>query len=474
MINVGHDYKLLSILMPVYNESRTLRTILARVLASRVPLPVEVICVDDCSRDNSWQILQQLAAADSRIRIVQHQSNSGKAAAIRTAIAAMRGDIGLIQDADLEYDPADYSKLLAPLLDGRADVVFGSRFAFNPQRKVLHYWHQQANKFLTWVTNILLDINLTDMETCYKAVRADILRQIPLKAQRFGLEPELSARLAQWQIRIYEVPISYHGRSVAEGKNIGLKDAIEALWVLFRCRYIDQRFTTHSDYYILQSIRKARRLKRWTKSRFQQAIGRRVLEVGCGIGNFTELLLSCPEIVAVDNDPFYVERLNLRFGHLENLRVLRGDLALAAPAAAGVTGGFDTVIALNVIQRLADDTAALKNYFSLLTPGGTLILMVPAQPRLKNHIDESLGHFRRYDAGDLRQKLLAAGFTIRNMQNFNRMGAWGWRLSGACGMRHLSQRQMRLFDALLPLAKLRECVPLGSGLNLIAIADKPK
>jgi SAM-dependent methyltransferase len=166
--------------------------------------------------------------------------------------------------------------------------------------------------------------------------------------------------------------------------------------------------------------------------------------------------------------------LNLRFGHLENLRVLHGNQALAAPATTGATGPFDTVLALNVIQRLADDTTALKNYFSLLAPGGTLILMVPAQPGIKNHIDESLGHQRRYDAGDLRQKLLAAGFTIRNMQDFNRMGSWGWWISGACGMRHLSQRQMRLFDALLPLAKLWEYLRLGRGLNLIAIADKPK
>ncbi len=459
--------------MPVYNESRTLRTILARVLCSPVPLAMEVICVDDCSRDNSWQILQQLAAADARIRVVQHRQNQGKAAAIRTAIAEMRGDIGLIQDADLEYDPADYPKLLAPLLDHRADAVFGSRFAFNPQRKVLHYWHQQANKFLTWVTNILLDINLTDMETCYKAVRADILKQIPLQAQRFGLEPELAARLAQWQIRLYEVPISYHGRSVAEGKNIGLKDALEALWVLFQCRFIHQRFTTHNDYYILQSIRKARRLKRWTKSRFQHAIGPRILEVGCGIGNFTELLLASPEIVALDDDLFFVERLNLRFGHLENLRVLHGNQALTSPATTGATGPFDTVLALNVIQRLADDTTALKNYFSLLAPGGTLIVMVPGQPSLKNRLDESLRHYRRYDRRDLTQRLLAAGFTIQHTEDFNRMGAWGWRLSGACGMRHLSQRQMRLFDALLPVARVCEALPLGRGLNLIAIAAKP-
>jgi len=224
---------LLSVLIPVYNEARTLRTIIGRVLASPVGLPMELVCVDDGSRDGSPEILDALAAADPRVRVFRQPHNMGKGAAIIAAIGHMRGDIGLIQDADLEYDPGDYPALVAPIVQGKADAVFGSRFASAGQRKILLYWHGVANKTLTWLTNVLNDINLTDMETCYKAVRADVLKQTPLHSQRFGIEPELTTKLAQWNIRLYEVPISYHGRSVAEGKKIGWKDAVSAVWTIF-------------------------------------------------------------------------------------------------------------------------------------------------------------------------------------------------------------------------------------------------
>ena len=220
--------------MPVYNEARTLRTIVARVLASPVRLPMELICVDDGSRDGSPEILDALAAQDPRIRVIRQPRNMGKGRAIRTAIEHMRGDIGLIQDADLEYDPADYPALVGPILEGKADAVFGSRFASASQRKILLYWHGVANHFLTWLTNILNDINLTDMETCYKAVRADILKQTPLYSNRFGIEPELTTKLAQWNIRLYEVPISYYGRTYAEGKKILFRDGLIALWFVIR------------------------------------------------------------------------------------------------------------------------------------------------------------------------------------------------------------------------------------------------
>src|SRR3954464_1471567 len=298
---------LLSVLIPVYNESRTLRTIIRRVLASPISLPMELVCVDDGSRDGSPEILDELAAADPPIRVFRQPKNMGKGAAIIAAIQHMRGDIGLIQDADLEYDPADYPALLAPIVEGKADAVFGSRFAAAGQRKILLYWHGVANKTLTWMTNILNDINLTDMETCHKAVRADVLKQTPLYSQRFGIEPELTTKLARWNIRLYEVPISYHGRSVAEGRKIGCKDAVSAIWTLVKYRFGDDRFTTHDGYYVLQSMRRASGLNRWILRQFQSHIGQRVLEARCGIGNFTELLLDRERLISLDNDPLYVE-----------------------------------------------------------------------------------------------------------------------------------------------------------------------
>jgi glycosyltransferase involved in cell wall biosynthesis len=460
--------------MPVYNEARTLRTIVARVLASPVGLPMELVCVDDGSRDGSRDILDALAAKDARIRVIRQPRNMGKGAAIRAAIAHMRGDIGLIQDADLEYDPADYPALVAPILEGRADAVFGSRFASASQRKILLYWHGVANHFLTWLTNIFNNINLTDMETCYKAVRADILRQTPLHSDRFGIEPELTTKLAQWNIRLYEVPISYHGRSVAEGKKVGWKDAVSAVWTLVKYRFIDDRFTTHDGYYVLQSMRRARGLNRWILEQFQTYIGQRVLEAGCGIGNFTELLLERDRLICVDNDPLYVEMANWRLGHLENVRTLRRDLSVVAAYIELKPERIDTIVCLNVLEHIAPDEQVLRAYFDVLEPGGHAIILVPAHMWLYGPCDEALGHVRRYTQTELHSKMQAAGFDVVMMEEFNRMGVPGWYFNKLLGRRDLNPRQMRAFEWLLPVAKVMEAMKIGRGLSLIGVGRKPQ
>ena len=464
---------LLSVLIPVYNESRTLRTIIKRVLASPISLPMELVCVDDGSRDGSPEILDALAAADPRIRVFRQPKNMGKGAAIIAAIRHMRGDIGLIQDADLEYDPADYPALLAPIVEGKADAVFGSRFASASQRKILLYWHGVANKTLTWMTNILNDINLTDMETCYKAVRADVLKQTPLHSQRFGIEPELTTKLAQWNIRLYEVPVSYHGRSVAEGKKIGLKDAFSAVWTLFKYRFIDDRFTTHDGYYVLQSMRRAKGLNRWILQQFRPFLGDRVLEAGCGIGNFTELLLDRRRLLCVDNDPLYVEMLNWRLGHLENVRTLKFDLADAGAYIQLKDEKVDTIVCLNVLEHIKADEDVLKAYFDLLEPGGHAVILVPAHMWLYGPCDEAIGHERRYTQTELHTKMQRAGFEVVQMGEFNRLGVPGWWVNKKLGRRDINPRQMRLFEWLLPVAKAAEAMKLGPGLSLIGVGRKP-
>ena len=221
----------LSVLVPVYNEERTLRAAIERVRS--VDLRMEVVCVNDCSRDGSAAILAELER-EGLVDVVVHQpTNRGKGAAIRTAHAASTGNVVLVQDADLEYDPADWPELLRPILDGRADAVFGSRFLGGPHR-VLYYWHSVGNGLLTTFSNMLTDLNLTDMETCYKAVRGDLARSLKLTTDRFGFEPEITARLAQARARIYEVPISYAGRTYAEGKKISWRDGVAAFWHILR------------------------------------------------------------------------------------------------------------------------------------------------------------------------------------------------------------------------------------------------
>jgi glycosyltransferase involved in cell wall biosynthesis len=221
----------LSVLVPVYNERNTIETILDRVHAA--PVRKEIICVDDASTDGTRERLVELHAAGYIHRLILQPQNRGKGAAIRTALAASTGDIVIVQDADLEYDPQDWPALLEPIIAGKADACFGSRFLGGPHR-VLYYWHSVGNSLLTTFCNMLVNLNLTDMETCYKAVRGDVARALRLTSDRFGFEPEITARLAQRDARIYEVPISYAGRTYAEGKKISWRDGVAALWHILK------------------------------------------------------------------------------------------------------------------------------------------------------------------------------------------------------------------------------------------------
>ena len=222
----------LSVVMPIYNERATLGTVVARVLA--VPLEIELVCVDDGSRDGSREILSQLEAQYPQLRVLFQPQNMGKGAALRRGIQEATGDFVIIQDADLEYDPAEYPTLLRPLVDGKADVVYGSRFLGGAPHRVLYFWHSVGNSILTLLSNCLTNLNLSDMETCYKAFRREVIQSIRLEENRFGFEPEITVKLAKRRLRIYEVGISYWGRTYEEGKKIGWKDGFRALWCLLK------------------------------------------------------------------------------------------------------------------------------------------------------------------------------------------------------------------------------------------------
>jgi len=227
----------LSIVIPAYNEKATILQILGVVgKAHTSGLKKEIIVVDDCSTDGTREILKGIPEGQDGIRVLFHDRNRGKGAALRTGIRHTTGDIVLIQDADLEYDPNEYPKLLAPILEGKADVVYGSRFAGGESKRVIFYWHSVGNKFLTTLSNMFTNINLTDMETCYKVFRGEIIREIRIEEDRFGFEPEVTSKLARLRCRIYEVGIGYSGRTYAEGKKINYKDGFRAIWCILKYR----------------------------------------------------------------------------------------------------------------------------------------------------------------------------------------------------------------------------------------------
>ena len=241
------DDLVLSVVIPVYNERETLREILRQVRA--VPLKKQIILVDDCSKDGTRELLEQMRTTDPDLTIAFHDVNRGKGAALRTGFAHATGQVVIVQDADLEYDPAQYLQLIQPIVEGKADVVYGSRF-IGDKHRVLFFWHMLANKFLTTLSNMFTNLNLTDMEVCYKVFRREVIQGITLKSDRFGFEPEVTAKVARFQMpaadgrpprrcRVYEMPVSYNGRDYKEGKKIGWKDGVQALWCIVRYAYWD-------------------------------------------------------------------------------------------------------------------------------------------------------------------------------------------------------------------------------------------
>ncbi len=464
--------KKLSVLMPVYNESRTLRTIVQRVLDSPVDLEIELICVDDGSKDNSLDILRELAADDSRIKVVAQPVNMGKGKAIRTAIEHMSGDIGIIQDGDLEYDPEEYRLVIGPILDGKADAVYGSRFAASPVRRVLFFWHSLGNKLLTALSNMANDINLTDMETCYKAIKADVLHDLRLTSDRFGIEPEITARLARLGVRIYEVPISYHGRTYAEGKNIGWRDGVQALWLIFKFRFIDTRSSIDPGHSTLESLSTAPGVARWTMDQFQRYLGKKVFEAGSGRGNLTGHLIDRESLVVADIDDRHVREIEKRFGHLENLIAVQGDLEDPG-LYESLPSDFDSVLSVNVLEHLDHPEVAVSEFYKATRSGGNLLVLVPGHDWLFSEADAALGHRQRFTEEALRRLLEEAGYEVVTLYQFNRFGVLGWYVNKVLKRTDIGPWQARVFGLLLPVARVIENLGFLPGLSLVAVGKRP-
>jgi glycosyltransferase involved in cell wall biosynthesis len=470
---------LLSVLVPVYNERAYLRRCIDRVLAAPLPagLEREIVMVDDASKDGTTDLVREIASAHpGAVRAFYQERNQGKGAAIRRAIQEMRGQYAIFQDADLEYDPREYGRLLDPLLHGQADVVYGSRFASSPLRRVLNYRHSLGNFLLTHLSNFFTDLNLTDMETCYKAFRADVLQTIPLRSNRFGLEPEITAKVAKRGCIVYEVPISYHGRTYAEGKKIGWKDGLQALGTILKYWVLDDCYNERYGQSILGDLSHARRFNRWMVQSLEPYLGRRIIEVGSGIGNISRFLPKKEHLTVSDYDPMYLDMLNDAYRDNDLVDVARLDITSDADVAAIEERGanYDTIVCLNVLEHIENDTGALTRLQRLLSPGGALVLLVPQYPALYGSYDKSLGHYRRYTRADLAAKLAGAGYRLERMRSFNSLAALGWWVnSRLLGRQAMGRAQIKAFDLCVPLLRVVESVVPLPGLSLIAIARRP-
>ncbi len=468
--------RLLSIIVAAYNEEEYIAASILRALDAPLPegLESEIVAVDDGSTDCTPQILDELAQRyPGRVRVFHHKVNAGKGAAIRTALENAAGEFGIIQDADLEYDPSEYPKVLGPLLANKADVVYGSRFLISGERRVIYYWHSLANHLLTTACNMAADLNLTDMETCYKAFRLSLARSIPIHSNRFGIEPELTIKFAKRQASIYEVPISYYGRTYDEGKKIGAMDAVSALWVILR-GYFTRDIYVDRGAKILDSLAGTKRFNRWMADTVRPWLGTRVLELGAGIGNMTQhLSRGRKTYVASDIDDEHMARLRVRFRGRPNLEVRKCDLCDPADFKP-LLGGFDSVVCLNVVEHVKDDLEALRNIFSALKPGGRAIILVPQDQKAYGTLDEVLGHYRRYSEAQLRARMEQAGFEVERMLHFNRVTRPGWRFNGqVLKRRSFSRFQLRVFDTLVPLWRRIDRFFPWPAVSVIAIGRVP-
>jgi glycosyltransferase involved in cell wall biosynthesis len=434
----------------------------------------ELVVVDDRSTDGTWDILQRLAAAFPQIHLHRHEQNRGKGAAVRTAIDNATGDFSLIQDADLEYDPSEYPRLLRPLLDGHADAVFGSRYMAGEQRRVLPFWHSMINQGLTLICNMFCNLNLTDMETCYKVFRTDLLKSIPIRSDRFGFEPEIVMKSAKRKFRIYEVPISYHGRTYEEGKKIGWKDGVKALGVIFRFWVIDDLYAAPYGRGVLNNLTGTPQYLSWLARKLRPHLGDSVLEIGAGIGNLAGRLMGRRTLyVAAETDPLHLHALRNRFLRTPNVLVQRIDPESPGDLAA-VGNRFDTVLCLNVLEYLDRPGEVVESLGGALKGNGHLVILVPHGPGLFGSLDRRLGHKRRFTSREARHLLEAHGFSVEKIYPLNKAGVppW-WIYSRLLGSRKISKPVLKLFDKTVWIwSRLDGLIP-WPGLSLIVVARKP-
>ncbi len=474
--------RLLSVIIPVYNEKIFLPQLLEKI--GVLEWPMEVILVDDGSTDGTqvWlkkfqsdhSIVPQSSRASIAFKFIYHPTNQGKGAAIRAGLKEATGNLLIIQDADLEYDPSEYGRLMEPILLGQADVVYGSRF-LGESRRVLSFSNIMSNKIITFISNIFTDLGLTDMVTGYKMFKTDIMKSINLRSNRFGIEPEITAKISKLRCAIYEVPISFNGRTATEGKKSTWFDGILVLFTIIKYWLIDDLFENTAVWRALRIMEGASAYNSWLAKKVLPDVGTRVLETGSGTGNITTFLLESESVVATDLEEFYLDDLKRKFRMFTNVHVRKLDLLLDNETRAVAEQlKPNTVLSMNVLEHIEDHGKALRNIRDLLPSGGRLVILVPAHQLLYGSIDKQVGHFRRYSKESLSKIIEESGLTVKKSTYLNMLGAIGWFINGRVLKKKLfPSRQVRLFDFLVKILKIEDYIDPPFGLSVVVVAEKP-
>jgi len=454
----------LSIVIPVYNEIDTILEILQRVKA--VPMDKEIIIVDDCSTDGTREILR--AIKGENIQLILNEENRGKGFSIRKGFGHVTGDMVIVQDADLEYYPDEYPILVQKIIEGKADVVYGTRF-LGP-RRVFHFYHFLGNEVLNFIANFLYDTNLSDLMTGYKVFRANVLRRLKLRANGFGIEAEITAQILKRKLRVYEVPISYDGRDYDEGKKVTWKDFFRSLYWLIRCKF--ESYDVAED--TLYRMRLMKNNNKWIFEQIKPHLGNNILEIGSGIGNISRFLAHLNRnLILTDVNGSYLEYLRHRFIGNPKVRIISHDIS-SIDLSDILPSKIDTVVCISVLEHIEDDDRSLENIYEILSQNGRLILMVPAIRMLYGSLDEKVGHFRRYEKGELVKKLEYEKFAIEKIYYHNLISAIGWFVTGRILRKRLiSSFQVKLLDKFIPFfAELEKKVKIPFGLSLMVICKK--
>jgi SAM-dependent methyltransferase len=414
-----------------------------------------------------------MAAEDERIVLMRNETNMGKGAALRKAIERSTGDISIVHDADLEYDPTDIPALLLPFAKEGADAVFGSRYLSAPYRRALMHRHTTINKILTSISNWLTDLHLTDLETCYKAVKTDLLKSIPIRSNDFRFEVEITFKLAKRRARVFETPIRYLPRTREEGKKIKAIDGVRALCSMIHFWLIDDLYK--QDEYgsrILSELEHTRRFNQWVGKTLRPFLGDRVLEIGAGIGTLTSQFIPRERYLASDINPHYLRYLQSYSYGKPYLHVLNID-AGNPDDFGGLKENFDTALMISVLEHVPDEQEVLRNVWSALEPGGRAIILVPQHESLYGGLDKVLGHRERYNPEKLAAALTKANFRVEKLFDFNRVSVPGWWLNGKVLHRtRFSRLQLKIVDIAIPILRRIDNVWPWRGLSLIAIATK--